>query len=133
MAIRGLCDSTDVAWSYYLQVDDLGNIYYEGYLGRTKIEFKHQKWSLVSHLEELTIELDVGKTQEVPIGKKFWSTKEFDCNKEEDKNLLTFSTCEIGKEVTCSTFGDCKDVYKICDSQTDCKDESDEKDCELRK
>ena len=71
------------------------------------------------------------KTNIHPLGRRNWNWFNRRCiNSGTQEKSLSLSICEHGTEFTCKS-GRCIAIEKRCDRISDCKDESDEQDCEL--
>ena len=120
-----MCDSP-LDYLYYIEQDDMNNIFYEGYK-HSSINFIGGKWRITDRVvknSNFTIETEAS----TPLRRNVWTTNIEGCNSA--NRSLTLTTCTVGKEFSCDS-GQCINIYRRCDSQIDCLDESDEKNCKL--
>ena len=131
--LKGICDHSEIDWNYYLGIDkSKGYItHYDGYK-RGEILMSNNSWSSFGTAHNFTLP----KNYKIPypVGRFAWQIFEPKCGLNTDgyktKHHLTLSLCEFPNEYTCDS-GQCIDIENRCNGVDDCKDESDEKNCQF--
>ena len=126
--LKGLCKyDSDLNWNYYFKID--GNheiVAYDGYR-TSKLIRKGGVWTT----EDVSTAVQANTNFKSPLGRLHWNYSDRACNvMQTTEREMTLSRCEFGNEFTCSS-GRCIDIYKRCDKNYDCDDNSDEDNCVL--
>ena len=131
--LKGACSKGNINWVYY-PVNNGSDIIYEGFRRDLLIfDDVSNEWAL--H-DRTNVKLFPNSTRYVykddnlgyPAGRKIWSVGEISrCYERKEQNYMTLSSC-VPKQFTCSN-GQCISLFKRCDSNYDCYDKSDEKNC----
>ncbi|XP_023323855.1 uncharacterized protein LOC111697908 [Eurytemora carolleeae] len=129
ITLKGLCKTTRFDTTFQVKNDaDSGYISYIGDKATTiKYDAKKRTWVMSNVNNPNIIATSTAALKTYVMGTHNWTIRnDIDCE-EEETTLLTLSTCK-DNEFACSN-GLCIDITKRCDSQTDCKDKSDEFGC----
>ena len=124
-SIKGLCDNDNhFQWNYYPVINNSYQIdAYEGFKRHLTISLHNNQWKSTSNGDWFKI-----SNVEKPVGRMEWEWFEKSCTRDVGKRNLTFSHCDLDKELTCDS-GNCVSIRKRCNSILDCKDGSDEDEC----
>ena len=126
--MKGLCESgTPLDWNYYMFINSTGQLeYFDGYKRASKLVSSGESWGARSSGSSISLSLQTN-----PIGRLEWDWQENACNVLEfQKRELTLSRCNFGEEFTCDS-GYCILLKNRCNGRKDCRDGSDENNCNL--
>ena len=134
--IKSFCRQGEMDWNYYIRLgSNLDVVSYEGYK-RSDIVFDktNKRWQILSKKgfpQRYIAELSTNNfTAHHPFGRKLWFVKDPICQINDANYETTISVCNFPFQFTCNS-GQCVDINKRCDEQSDCVDDSDEERCEL--
>ena len=137
MTLRGICPNMFVDTNYVLSL----HMYHDGFLkfiGSSIYEIRFSKegqaWQLVDISTEVVIanmETNLGDTSDYPIGTYTWIFANETCTDKSDAQgkMMNFYSCSRD-EFPCEN-GECIEMAKRCNRREDCKDQSDEKNCNI--
>ena len=132
--LKGSCMESDIDWNYYMVVDDKHKLtHYEGYKITELIPTIDKKgWEFVpkSGAQNLyTAKLFSNHTSKTyPLGREKWYIENPSCKENRMFKPMALSQCHFRTMFTCDS-GYCIERSKRCDGNTDCEDNSDEKNC----
>ena len=125
-SLKGLCrKGTNFQWQYYPTINLSYQIdKYEGFKRFQNISVINEKWTSIVGRDSLAL----SENKNV-FGRREWDWLESSCSDGKSlKRNLTFSSCEVGEQFTCSS-GSCIPIHQRCDNKRDCRDGSDEEGC----
>ncbi|XP_045137841.1 uncharacterized protein LOC123520045 [Portunus trituberculatus] len=129
LRVRGLCSSLQHDTRYIQEGHVLAKPFFRGFTV-SNISWSGTKW-LAQHKDspEVVLSFTPEDPRELPLGRKTWMVAgKSDCGDESGRLVLALTTCAPG-HFTCDD-GSCIPANMRCDFQSDCKDESDETECE---
>ena len=133
--LYGLCEETSFDTTFLLSKKPGGKyggnyrLFFTGNFGwEIKWDEGKQLWRMGTKSTNETYATHAGKTY--PLGRKKWQVYNDKCNLRGGMEIkfITFSPCR-GDEFTCDS-GNCVPMAERCDQKEDCKDVSDEKNCQ---
>ena len=119
----GLPPESRVDYYWYLDKDENGVFYYDGYmnLGKIKSLNKFHNWNLITNDGLKMYNIEIQNVPGTPVGSTLWNTSD-------SKRNVILSICSLGDHFVCGN-GECISKYKRCDNVWDCGDHSDERNC----
>lgn len=125
--LKGPCEDDTANYKYSLLHPDKGQLVFRGYYQYEIIE-RNNSWQWRNVITDNVIAILPFEENRWPMGRRDWALQTEVCGKK-GKYTLLLSSCSR-QEFTCRD-GSCVPLSRRCDQRLDCRDESDEQECEL--
>ena len=131
LQLKGLCQNSNFDTVYKIEFSPNEFLSYVG-MSKTVIryDFSDESWKMEDLIDTTVLGVSNASLRSLAIGSHEWrmmNEKECGEGSNDYKVTLSLTSCP-DDQFTCNN-GLCVDIEARCDGKTDCKDESDEKDC----